>query len=89
MRYIYLGDRQTDAALRHQQCDPVRDARDKCIVSRSRQLVRFADGRRIVVNRRMLRLRKEPDVQRWENFAEFPGGSVRLWFEGDINALDR
>jgi hypothetical protein len=84
MRYVYLDDRQTDPGLRRQPCDPIRDARGRCVVSRSRQLVRFADGRRIVVNRRMLRLAKPPDIQRWEYAREGSGWSVRAWFEGDV-----
>ncbi len=34
MRYVYLGDRLTDPALRGQRCDPVRRADGKCVVSR-------------------------------------------------------
>lgn len=57
MRYLYLGDRLTDPALRNQACDPVRRVDGKCIVSRlGTQLVRFADGREVVVLRRRLRL---------------------------------
>jgi hypothetical protein len=89
VRYVYLGDRQTDPELKGRPCDPVRRPDGHCIVSRSRQLVRFADGRRIVVNRRMLRLVKPVDWQRWEYVDEFPGGYIWLGFEGDVNALDR
>ena len=58
MRYIYLGTRGTAPALVGQPCDPVRDARRKCIVGRGNQLVRFADGTERVVVRRRLRLRE-------------------------------
>jgi len=55
-RYRYLGDRWTDPRLRGQACDPVRRPDGRCIVGRSKQLVRFGDGRARVVNRRRLRL---------------------------------
>ena len=56
MRYVYLGTRETDPALKGQPCDPVRDARGKCVRGRGNQLVVFADGRRIAVVARRLRL---------------------------------
>ena len=56
MRYLYLGTRQSDPRLRGQPCDPVRRPDGKCIVGRGNQLVRFADGRRVVVVRRRLRV---------------------------------
>ena len=56
MRYVYLGDRLTAAALKGQPCDPVRRADGKCIVGRGAQLVRFADGSERVVVRRRLRV---------------------------------
>ena len=64
-RYTYLGDRQTRADLRGAQCDPVRRADGKCIVSTkmATALVELADGGRAVVARRRLRLnskRKSP-----------------------------
>lgn len=59
MRYVYLGDRQTDPTLIGRRCDPVRDARGKCIVSTkmAHALVRF-EGEDLPrnVNRRRLRL---------------------------------
>lgn len=60
MRYVYLGDRLTDPALVGQQCDPVRRADGKCIVSQrmATALVRFADGRERVVARRCLRVQR-------------------------------
>ncbi|MDX2137957.1 MAG: hypothetical protein SF123_07660 [Chloroflexota bacterium] len=56
VRYIYLGDRHTDPALHHMRCDPVRNARGKCIVGRGSALVVDADGRQHVVIRRRLRV---------------------------------
>jgi hypothetical protein len=58
MRYVYLGDRLTDPALRHQPCEPVRRADGRCIVSTRMAvaLVRFADGVERVVARRRLRV---------------------------------
>lgn len=56
MRYVYLGDRQTDPALVGQPCDPVRRTDGRCVVARGSALVVFADGLRRVVNRRRLRL---------------------------------
>jgi hypothetical protein len=60
VRYVYLGDRMTSSRWRGQPCDPVRRADGRCLVDRSRQLVEFADGTRVVVNRRMLRLTAVP-----------------------------
>jgi len=45
-------------------CNPVRDARGKCIVGRGSQLVDFQDGDRCVVIRRCLRLYKRCDRKR-------------------------
>jgi hypothetical protein len=55
-RYIYLGDRLTDDALRRAPCDPVRRADGRTVVGAGKQLVVFAGGRRAVVLRRRLRL---------------------------------
>ena len=57
-RYTYLGDRQTREDLRGAQCDPVRRADGKCVVSvrLASALVEFEGGRRAVVARRRLRL---------------------------------
>ena len=65
MRYIYLGDRLTDPSLVNAACDPVRRRDGKCIVGKSKQLVRFGDGRAVVVLRRRLRKprRQPPDGQ--------------------------
>lgn len=62
MRYVYLGDAMTDAALIGQPCDPVRRADGKCIVSTrfATALVRFADGSERVVKRRRLRVVTTP-----------------------------
>lgn len=52
-------------------CNPVRDARGKCIIGRGSQLVDFHDGARCVVIRRCLRLHNNQMRLR------FPG-----WFDG-------
>lgn len=61
MRYTYLGDRLTDAALVGMQCDPVRREDGKCIVSirMATALVEDAQGKRYVVLRRRLRVNKQ------------------------------
>jgi hypothetical protein len=56
VRYVYLGDRHTAAEFRHQPCDPVRRPDGKCVRGRGAQLVRFADGREVVVVARRLRV---------------------------------
>ena len=58
MRYTYIGDRLTRSDLIGLQCDPVKDARDKCIVSQkmASALVVDAGGNKYVVLRRRLRL---------------------------------
>jgi hypothetical protein len=56
MKYIYLGDRLTDPALRGMPCDPVLNAAGKCIRGRNgSMLVAGSDGRRWVVIGRLLR----------------------------------
>jgi len=55
VKYVYLGDRMTDPALRRQPCDPVLRQDGKCITGRGAMLVRFADGLERVVVRRLLR----------------------------------
>lgn len=60
MRYVYLGDRMTDARLRGAPCDPVLRGDGRCVVGGSKQLVAFAGGERHVVLRRRLRIRR-PD----------------------------
>ena len=58
MRYTYLGDHLTAPVLIGMQCDPVRRADGKCIVSvkMATALVVDSAGRRHVVKRRRLRL---------------------------------
>lgn len=62
MRYTYLGDKWTIPALKGMQCDPVRRADGKCVVSvamaTATALVVDAHGNRYVVARRRLRLNK-------------------------------
>ena len=57
-RYTYLGDRQTRSDLRGVLCNPVRRPDGKCVVSTrmATALVELADGTRVVVARRRLRL---------------------------------
>jgi hypothetical protein len=61
MRYVYLGTRETDPALKGRACDPVRRPDGRCVVGRGNQLVRFADGQARVVVRRRLRLTEKLD----------------------------
>lgn len=56
MRYVYLGDRATDPALVGMRCDPVLDARGKCVVGRGSALVVDTQGTQYVVIRRRLRI---------------------------------
>jgi len=60
MRYTYLGDKLTDAALYGKQFDPVKDTRGKCIISQkmATALVVDENGRKQVVLRRRLRVNK-------------------------------
>lgn len=61
-RYTYLGDKLTDERLISMQCNPVRRADGKCIVSipMATALVQDAEGNRYVVARRRLRLNYQP-----------------------------
>ncbi|HUC81640.1 MAG TPA: hypothetical protein VMR70_12035 [Flavisolibacter sp.] len=55
MDYIYLGDRNTDAALRRQPCSAVRRV-GKCVRGKNgSMLVEFADGTKRVIVGRLLR----------------------------------
>lgn len=58
MRYTYVGDKLTDPTLYGLQCDPIRRADGKCIVSvkMATAMVVDASGRKYVVLRRKLRL---------------------------------
>jgi hypothetical protein len=58
MRYTYLGDKLTAEHLRGMQCNPVKNERDKCRISRTMAtaLVVDAQGQQHVVLRRRLRL---------------------------------
>jgi len=60
-RYSFLGGSQTRPCLRGLQCNPVKNARGKCIVSQRMAvaLVVDANGTRYIVPRRRLRLNKE------------------------------
>lgn len=60
MRYLYLGDRWTDARWIGRECDPVRRADGRCIVGKSKALVIFDCGTRVVVMRRRLRVLSKP-----------------------------
>jgi len=58
MRYTYLGDALTAPALVGMQCDPVRRADGRCVLSvpMATALVVDARGRRYVVKRRRSRV---------------------------------
>ena len=58
MRYTYLGDGLTSQRLQGLQCDPVRRADGKCIVSTKMATALVIDdaGKRHIVKRRRLRL---------------------------------
>ena len=60
MRYTYIGDKLSDGALIGMQCDPIRRADGKCVVSvkMATALVVDAAGTRHVVLRRRLRVNK-------------------------------
>lgn len=58
MRYTYLGDRLTRRDFVSAQCEPIRRGDGRCIVGRSKQLVRFENGERHVVLRRRLRVNR-------------------------------
>ncbi len=60
MRYTFLGDKQTASALAGMQCDPVRRADGKCVVSVKMATALVVDerGRRYVVPRRRLRVNR-------------------------------
>ncbi|RYD93537.1 MAG: hypothetical protein EOP50_10975 [Sphingobacteriales bacterium] len=56
MEYRYLGDRNTDPALKGVHCSAVRRADGKCIRGRNgSMLVRLEDDRTMVVIGRLLR----------------------------------
>lgn len=61
MRYTYKGDKLTDEKLIGLQCDPVRRADGKCVISvkMATALVQDAQGNRYVVLRRRLRLNEK------------------------------
>jgi hypothetical protein len=60
MRYVYLGDKMTDPTLLGRSCEPVARADGRGIVESGKagtlRLVRFDDGRLVVVLGRRLRL---------------------------------
>jgi len=60
MRYTYIGDKLTDQARFGMQCDPVRRADGKCIISQkmATALVIDEQGNKWVVLRRRLRLNR-------------------------------
>lgn len=54
--YYYLGDKQTEPALRRARCRAVRQANGKCIRGRNgSMLVAFEDGKLHVITGRLLR----------------------------------
>lgn len=57
--YLYLGDKNTDAALRGQKCAAVRGANGKCIRGKNgSMLVTFGDTKMVVVGRLLRKLSK-------------------------------
>lgn len=58
MRYTFMGDKLTRPDMRGLQCNPVRRADGRCIVSvpMATALVEDATGQRYIVPRRRLRL---------------------------------
>ncbi len=59
MDYLYLGDRNTDVALKKKLCSAVR-RNGKCIRGKNgSMLVKFEDGREMVVIGRLLRKQKD------------------------------
>jgi hypothetical protein len=60
MTYLYLGDRLTDAKLKGQKCEAVRNQKGKCIRGRNgSMLVRFEDGStHVVLGRRLRKLNR-------------------------------
>jgi hypothetical protein len=60
-RYTYIGDKLTAPELVGMQCNPVRRADGKCVISvkMATALVETEDGKRHVVLRRRLRLNEK------------------------------
>ena len=67
MRYIYLGDKLSDEKLRGMQCDPVKNAREKCVVGRKMATALVIDehGQKQVVLRRRLVVNRKAIVARY------------------------
>lgn len=65
VRYVYLGDRMTRLDLRGAECDPIRRADGRAIVSTPRATAKvvFEDGSVHVVARRRLRLKDKYDAR--------------------------
>jgi hypothetical protein len=59
MEYLYLGDRQTDVALKGKLCKAVRRADGKCIRGKNgSMLVEFAHGKVVVVGRLLRKIKQ-------------------------------
>ena len=59
LEYLYLGDKNTDAALRGKKCAAVRRANGKCIRGKNgSMLVTFGDTKMVVVGRLLRRISK-------------------------------
>lgn len=57
--YIYLGDKSTTPALKNKPCSAVRRMDGKCIRGRNaNMLVKFDDGKAVIVLARLLRKKK-------------------------------
>lgn len=55
--YIYIGDKLTDGRLKKKRCTAVLNDRGKCIVGKSKMLVRFGNETHVIL-RRLLRKNK-------------------------------
>lgn len=56
MEYLYLGDKLTAPHLKGAKCKAIRNHRRKCVVSKmATMLVRFENGKKHVILRRLLR----------------------------------
>ena len=60
MNYIYLGDRNTDPALKKKTCKAVLRADGKCIRGKNGSMMVEMNGTRMVVTGRLLR--KQPGL---------------------------
>jgi hypothetical protein len=60
MKYIYLGDRNTDPSPKKKSCKAVHRADGKCIRGKNGSMLVEMDGKKMIVIGRLLR--KEPGL---------------------------